>query len=211
MNVETNVGNCFLNLIDRHFPKSNPLQKLFNRHTLKLSYSCMSNVENIITNHNKAEIKKSKPSSTEANKTNCNCRKTNTCPMNGNCNEESIIYQAEITTPDTKETYIGLCDSTFKLRYRNHICSFKNERYRHATALSKYIWNLKDQNIKYDIKWRKVKQANSYTNVNKKCSLCLWEKYFIICKPNMATLNKRHKLMSSCRHSKKFLLNAPIT
>ena len=80
MNVETNVGNCFLNLIDRHFPKSNPLQKLFNRHTLKLSYSCMSNVENIITNHNKAEINKSKPSSTEANKTNCNCRKNKYMP-----------------------------------------------------------------------------------------------------------------------------------
>ncbi len=35
-NVETNVGKHFLELIDRHFPKSNPLNKIFNRHTLKL-------------------------------------------------------------------------------------------------------------------------------------------------------------------------------
>jgi hypothetical protein len=38
-NVETNVGKRFLELIDRHFPKSNPLSKIFNRHNLKLSYS----------------------------------------------------------------------------------------------------------------------------------------------------------------------------
>ena len=58
--------------------------------------------------------------------------------MDGNCNAENVIYQAEVTTSTTKETYIGLCDTTFKLRYRNHICSFRNERYKHATELSKH-------------------------------------------------------------------------
>ena len=110
-----------------------------------------------------------------------------------------------------RETYIGLCDTTFKLRYRNHICSFRNERYRNATELSKHVWNLKDQNIKFDIKWRKVKQARSYSNVTKKCNLCLWEKYFIICKPEMSTLNNRNELTSCCRHSRKFLLKNVIT
>ena len=65
--------------------------------------------------------------------------------------------------------------------------------------------------IDYQIKWRKVKQARSYSNVNKKCNLCLWEKYFIICKPEMSTLNRRNELSSICRHSKKFLLNTAIT
>ena len=98
------------------------------------------------------------------------------------------------------------CDTTFKLRYRNHVCSFKNERYKHATELSKYIWSLKDKSIPYNIKWRKVKQARSYSNVSKRCNLCLWEKYFIIYKPDMSTLNNRSELISNCRHSKKFLL-----
>ena len=141
---------------------------------------------------------------------NCNCRKTATCPMNGNCNSENI-YQAEVTTPNSRVTYIGLCDTAFKLRCRNHICSFKNEQCRHATELSKYIWNLKDQKIKYDIKWKEVKQGRSYSNINKKCNLCLWEKYYIICHPDMATLNKRSELTSHCRHSKKYLLNTAIT
>ena len=102
--------------------------------------------------------------------------------------------------------YIGLCDTTFKLRYRNHVSSFRNERYKHATELSKYIWSLNDKNAKYNIKWRKIKQASSYSNVTKRCNLCLWEKYFIICKPEMASLNKRNELSSCCRHVRKFLL-----
>ena len=99
-----------------------------------------------------------------------------------------MIYQAEVTTPSSRETYIGLCDTTFKLRYRIHVCSFKNERYKHATELSKYIWSLKDKGIPYNIKWRNVKQARSYSSISKRCNLCLWEKYFIICKPEMSLL-----------------------
>ena len=92
------------------------------------------------------------------------------------------------------------------LRYRNHVCSFMNERYKHATELSKYIWSLRDKSIPYNIKWRKVKQARSYSNISKRCNLSLWEKYFIIYKPDMSTLNNRSELISNCRHPKKFLL-----
>ena len=38
-----------------------------------------------------------------------------------------VVYKREISTPTTTETYIGLCYTTFKSRYRNHMCSFKNE------------------------------------------------------------------------------------
>ena len=65
--------------------------------------------------------------------------------------------------------------------------------------------------INYQIKWKKVKQARSYSNVNKKCNLCLWEKYFIICKPEMSTLNRRNEMTSTCRDSKKFLLSTAVT
>ena len=68
------------------------------------------------------------------------------------CNVESIIYQAKVTSQTTRETYIGLCDTLFKLRYRNHTSSFRNERCRNATELSKHVWKLKDQNIQYNKK-----------------------------------------------------------
>ena len=44
-NVKTKVGKCFLTLIGKHFQKSHPLHRIFNRNTLKISYSCMSNVK----------------------------------------------------------------------------------------------------------------------------------------------------------------------
>ena len=162
----------------------------------------MTNIKTIISNHNKAQINKSDPT----NDSNFNCRNSSMRPMSGKCNDQNMIYQAEVMTTTSRETYIGLCDTTFKLRYRNHVCSFKNERYKHATELSKYIWSLKDKSIPYNIKWRKVKQARSYSNISKRCNLCLWEKYFIIYKPDMSTLNNRSELISNCRHSKKFLL-----
>ena len=192
-NVETKVGKCFLQLIDKHFPKSNPLHKIFNRNTLKLSYSCMRNVKTIISSHNKAQMSKSSNQSEKIDD-NCNCRDKNSCPLEGNCNTRNIVYQAEVVTSQTKETYIGLCDTTFKERYRNHTCSFRHERYKNVTELSKYIWSLKEHNINYQIKWKKVKQARSYSNANKKCNLCLWEKYFIICKPEMSTLLRKAHL-----------------
>ena len=114
-NVKTNVGKRVLSLIDHHFPKSSyPLHKIFNRNTLKVSYSCMNNIKTTISSHNKAEISKlSKPP--EEGKSNCNCWNKHSCPMDGNCNKSNIIYQAEVTTSQSRETYIGLCDTTFKL------------------------------------------------------------------------------------------------
>ena len=45
-----------------------------------------------------------------------------------------------------------------------------------------------------------------YNNRTKRCNLCIAEKYFIMCKPKTATLNKRNELISKCRHKDKFLL-----
>ena len=60
--VKTNIGTKFLALIDKHF-KDTSLAKHFNRSTLKISYSCLPNLERIISGHNKrilvAEAQKS--------------------------------------------------------------------------------------------------------------------------------------------------------
>ena len=51
------VGKYFLKLIDKHFKHDNILHKIFNRKTLKISYSCTKNIFQIINNHNKEIIK----------------------------------------------------------------------------------------------------------------------------------------------------------
>ena len=49
MNVKTNVGANFLKLVDKHFPKSNTLNKIVNRNTIKLSYRTTPNLKKIIS------------------------------------------------------------------------------------------------------------------------------------------------------------------
>ena len=56
-NIKTNVGKEFLNLVDKCFPKSNPLHKVFNRQTLKISYKCMPNMAAEISKHNNKVLK----------------------------------------------------------------------------------------------------------------------------------------------------------
>ena len=51
-NVQTNIASSFLRLIDKHFPKSHVLHKIFNRRNVKVSYSCTGNMSSIIKSHN---------------------------------------------------------------------------------------------------------------------------------------------------------------
>jgi len=51
-NIRSNVGKEFISLINRSFPTGHKLRKIFNRNTLKLSYSCMPNVKQLIDGHN---------------------------------------------------------------------------------------------------------------------------------------------------------------
>ena len=130
------------------------------------------------------------------------------CPLEGKCLTAGIIYQATVTRQDNlkKETYIGLTEGQFKTRYNSHNSNFRLEHHRNSTTLSHYVWSLTDKNIPYSLEWRIVAKSSSYSNSSKSCNLCLKEKYFITFRPQMATLNNRNELASTCRHRKKYLL-----
>ena len=202
--VATNIGRAFLQILDEEFHKNHVLHKVFNRNTVKISYACMPNIKQTIDGHNKSILMKfDKPKTDE-----CNCRKRKECPLLGQCLTKSIIYQATVTTNDNKpdQTYVGLTSNAFKTRFNNHKNSFKYRRKKHSTELSNYVWDLKDNNVEFNIIWKILKQAKPYNNTSNRCNLCLWEKYFIICKPSLASLNRRNELVSSCRHADKFLI-----
>ena len=138
-NVKTNIARSFLKLVDTHFPIGNKLHKIFNRNTVKVSYSCMSNVKSIITSHNTRIIRKSQPQDISAE--NCNCRNKHACPLQNKCMSKDIVcivYKATIFTGNTQDTkhYIGMTSNTFKERYRNHIKSFTHKKYSNETELS---------------------------------------------------------------------------
>ena len=60
LDVSTNVAKIFLNLIEKYFPRSSKLHKIFNTNTVKVSYSCTQNMSQIIKGHNKKIIQKEK-------------------------------------------------------------------------------------------------------------------------------------------------------
>mgnify|MGYP004361308217 CR=1 FL=1 len=201
--VSTNIGKKFLILIDKHFPRSNKLHKIFNRNSVKVSYSCTENMAQIITKHNKQLTSKEVPTPPK-----CNCRKKETCPLNGNCLATSVIYQATVkTASDPEKIYLGLTEGTWKQRSYAYNSSFSNRKYINSTALSRHIWELKDNNQAHEITWSIKKTAPAYSNISKRCLLCLQEKMAIITFPEEdKLLNKRSELISKCRHENKFLL-----
>ena len=196
------LKNSFL---DKHFPPSNKLHKIFNRNTVKVSYCCTQNVANIIKSHNKKLI-----SPSNQKKLSCNCRNKKECPLDGKCRSENIIYKCVATaTGHLDKVYLGTAEGDFKQRFYNHKKSFKNKSYANDTTLSKYIWEMKQKhNITPTLKWYIVKSVPSYSNVSKKCLLCLHEKFEILNYPNQKELlNKRSELISKCRHVNKYLLS----
>ena len=52
MNVATKVGKKFFQILDETIPPGHPLHKVFNRKTVKLSYSTMPNMLKKISAHN---------------------------------------------------------------------------------------------------------------------------------------------------------------
>ena len=102
----------------------------------------------------------------------------------------------------------NLCRTRLKFQrtYRNHQTSFRHRSKRNETELSKYIWYLKDRQKSFHVNWRILRSCQPYSNVSKKCNLCLQEKYFIIFRKDLSSLNKRNELASSCRHRNRLSL-----
>ena len=207
IDVRSNIGRDFLQLIDKHFHKNHPLYKIINRNTIKISYSCTNNISHIIKGHNKQILEKFNNSYQPSTK-NCNCRVKASCPLNGDCLSKSIVYNAKITTEGNELNYIGHTENEFKSRFRNHITSFKNQKYRHATALSKKVWELKEKRIDHSITWSIIEKSRAYEGGSRHCNLCLSEKFHILSSSNI--INKKSELLSKCRHELKFLLKSYV-
>lgn len=61
--------------------------------------------------------------------------------------------------------------------------------------------------VKYNITWKFLPKTNTYNVAINGCNLCFWEKFFIICKPNTATLNTHSEFIPSCGHGRKLYLS----
>ena len=199
--VVTNLGKKFFQIIDKHFPPGSPLSKIFNRHTVKLSYSCTKNIGDIISGHNKKILVPPKKDF------GCNCRKKEECPLDGQCKTPNVVYKATVTNSvnEDEKIYIGMTEN-FKKRYANHKKSFSSKRYKNETELSSYYHtfdNPKDVKVKFEI----VRSTSSKPKYGF-CGLCCSEKLVIYnCIKDKNLLNSKFPLVSHCPHQKSTLLS----
>ena len=196
--VKTNIGKKFLGLIRKHFPQTSRLHKIFNKNTVKVGYSCTKNMATLIKGHNTALLK---PKEKDLE---CNCRAE--CPLDGKCRAKNVVYEATVRTADCTKKYVGLTASEFKTRHASHKTSMQHERYANSTELSKYIWQLSNQQTEHSLSWTILERACPYSNAGKRCNLCIAEAYHILHADKDMALNKRSELVSTCRHQKKFTL-----
>ena len=139
----------------------------------------------------------------------CNCINKSTCPLNGNCLLENILYIATIKS-DKKNyqprNYKRISGNTFKKRYANHKRSFNINRYKSDTKLSFDYWKLEAGNSNPKVTWAAKNQFSAYNPQSKRCSLCINEKFEILKDRENNSLNKKSEVISKCRHQKKYVL-----
>ena len=197
-----NIGRLVLTLVDRHFGKwsTNRLKKIFNRNTVKVGYSTMPNFKSLVQAMNREKLG---CSTKKTERTGCNCRKKETCPLPGACLTKNVIYRADLSSKDGKHKryYIGLTSRTFKERYATHKSSFNHEAKRNATTLAAMIWEFRERGIEIDLKWSILKKIPRLSNGTQTCNLCLAEKEYI--EKNLGKkgcLNTLTERVSKCTH-----------
>ena len=205
VSLSTNLGQKFLELIDKHFTRKNSLSKIFNRNTLKIGYSCTKNMRAVIQSHNN-KVLNSDVKEVSTKPTHCNCVKR-ACPLDGECRTtKCVIYHATVTGPNETKNYIGLTEGDFKTRYGGHIQSFNDSSKKSAITLSKYVWakNLQPEpNVKYTI----LQRRSPYQPGSKNCDLCLSEKVAIMgVRKDKSYLNTNSEIKKMCIHKFKYKL-----
>ena len=108
--AKSNIGKILLCLLSKHFPRNHIIHKIFNRNTVKISYSCLRNISSIISSENHNILLPKQQSF------GCNCRVKNEYPLNGECHIPSVIYRAEVVNEsnDEEKFYFGLADTPLK-------------------------------------------------------------------------------------------------
>ena len=165
----------------------------------------MPNIKTKVNTHNRV-ILRNTPSK---NVKSCNCQQKESCPMDGDCIKESLVYYATISCNDKNykpKRYKGSCKPSFKKRCSNQKKLFNVPFYKHDTKLSTEYWNVKMKQLNPQISWKIKGIYKSYNPTSKPCNLCLRENLEILDKPDKNVLNKRSEIISQCRYKNKYRL-----
>ena len=176
---------------------------MFNKNTVKISYSCTRNIKAIINSQNAKILFPKK--STEQRTYNC-LNKVN-CPLEQKCLTTNIVYKAKVTSSNQnyqEKVYFGSCETTFKKRFSNHKKSFNLNEYKNETELSNEIWRIKHSGHHPKVKWEIVKKCKKVITQTKHC--LPFKELEIAAYKEQNLLSKRSEIISKCWHQLKYML-----
>ena len=214
--VKNNIGQRFLKIIDKHFGKkrADKFDKIFNRNTLKIGYSCTQNIGSIIKAHNKKILQKDKDQKTETTEKTCNCRNKTQCPLQEKCLTQCSVYKINIENKNNNEinktSYIGSTEDTFKKRFYQHKSDLNIKENKNKTTFANYIWKNKEKGIDDKTSYEILEKCKPYKSGNKYCQVCVSECYQILKakRSGQNILNKRKEYFPSCKHKQIYKLIA---
>ena len=95
----------------------------------------------------KSLVRKSAETKNSHQEKTCNCRVEKDCPLRG----KSVVYKATLKTNSKSFRYIGLTKGHFKTRFNAHQNSFRHEKNKLSTELSKKVWELNGNKEEFSI------------------------------------------------------------
>ena len=142
----------------------------------------------------------------------CNCQKSRVgdCPLPGACNTNGVVYQAKVTNNvGGEESYVGLAQN-FKTRFRTHRANLTQKKSEGSITLYTHFWKEKDEGRDPKVEWKILeKNIPTFYPVTGLCRLCTREKFNIVMNTQLASLNSRQEMFSSCRHKQAKLIGRP--
>ena len=133
-------------LIKKHFTVNHRFYKIFNKNTIKLSYSCMPSVGSAIKQHNSKLLN---PTNTDALP--CNCQDKTKCPVPNARRTKAVVYTAVVTAEDVLSVSImaqlkGKSKQGYQdMKHHSVTASMKKKPLCHSTSVS---WKTEDRNTK---------------------------------------------------------------
>ena len=165
--VKTKVFGEFFKLVDRCFPVGYAHRKIFNRNTLKASYSTTPNMGQIIAGKKSRLLKENGvPART------CNCRQK-VCPFGGMCKVPGVVYQAVVEDKNGEtQSYVGMTKPDFKTRLAIHNKSYRDPSYC-QTALSRHYRELAAKGLEPQVTYTLIDRGQPYSPKTGICQLCI--------------------------------------
>ncbi|GAB1604561.1 hypothetical protein Ahia01_000737600 [Argonauta hians] len=224
LDVTTKIGKKFFEALEKNIPKGHKYRCLFNKNTIKLSYTTAPNLKAYINKYNNIKLKRyfnklNKVKHISPTNTNnltdneiehsnrCNCRTRASCPGTNICRKTNVVYQCRVTTNNNSindKFYVGQTTTELKVRVANHNHTFRTRGKRYSTSLANYIWYLREQNLQYKVAWRIVRRAGPANNIRNICRICTTELTTILRHNHKnRLLNKPTENIATCQHRQK--------